>query len=76
MSGSPITDFHSALGQFLNYRLVLSEKEPDRILYLAVPLDAYQTFFSLPFTQKAVRNYQLRLLVYDADLEEIAQWIN
>ena len=30
-----IFDFHLALGQFLNYRLVLEETEPERILYLA-----------------------------------------
>ncbi|WP_414624942.1 element excision factor XisH family protein [Calothrix sp. CCY 0018] len=30
-----------ALGQFLNYRLVLKEKEKERILYLAVPIYAY-----------------------------------
>lgn len=35
---SVITDFHLALGQFLNYRLALQMTEPDRIIYLAVPL--------------------------------------
>ncbi|MEM8533353.1 MAG: element excision factor XisH family protein [Chloroflexota bacterium] len=76
LSDSPITDFHAALGQFLNYRFALSQDEPDRILYLAVPLEAYKTFFALPFTQGIVKNHQLNLLVYNADLEEIAQWIS
>jgi XisH protein/XisI protein len=39
---STITDFYGALGQFLSYRLVLEALEPDRLLYMAVPLDAYQ----------------------------------
>ncbi|MEG4248937.1 element excision factor XisH family protein [Microcoleus sp. Pol10D4] len=34
LNNSAITDFHLALGQFLNYRLALQIKEPDRTLYL------------------------------------------
>jgi hypothetical protein len=41
---SPMYDFHLALGQFLNYQMTLEENEPDRVLYLAVPLDTYQSF--------------------------------
>jgi hypothetical protein len=37
-----ISEFHLALGQFLNYRLALQIKEPDRIIYLAVPLDTFK----------------------------------
>ncbi len=44
---SAISQFHIALGQFINYRGVLRRKEPDRLLYLAVPLTTYKTFFSL-----------------------------
>jgi hypothetical protein len=35
---SVLSDFHTALGQFLNYRLALDAKEPQRMLYLAVPV--------------------------------------
>jgi hypothetical protein len=45
LSNSAITDFHLALGQFLNYRLALQMKEPDRTLYLAVPFDTFAFFF-------------------------------
>ncbi|MCY7277717.1 MAG: XisH family protein, partial [Phormidesmis sp. CAN_BIN44] len=30
LSASVVTDFHAALGQFLNYRLALQMTEPDR----------------------------------------------
>jgi hypothetical protein len=46
---SVISDFHVALGQFLNYRLALEAQESDRILYLAIPEETYATFFHLPF---------------------------
>jgi hypothetical protein len=73
---SVISDFHIALGQFLNYRLALEAQESDRILYLAVPEETYATFFHLPFGQLAVQRYQLKLIVYDAVQEEIMQWIH
>jgi len=33
---SAISEFHLALGQFLNYRFTLRQVEPERALYLAV----------------------------------------
>lgn len=76
LNPSAITDFYSALGQFLSYRLALQVNEPERILYLAVPLDAYKTFFQLEFSQTAVQQYQILLIVYDPVNEAIVQWIN
>lgn len=73
---SAINDFHTALGQFLNYRIMLEFKEPDRLLYLAVPLETYRTFFQSRFAQVAIERHQLHLLVYEPITEEIVQWIN
>jgi XisH protein len=76
LNPSAITDFYSALGQFLSYRLALAENKLERLLYLAVPLDTYKTFFQLEFTQIAVKQYQLMLIVYDPSNEVIVKWIN
>jgi hypothetical protein len=73
---SAISDFHTALGQFLNYRIMLEVNEPDRLLYLAVPRETYQTFFQSRFAQIAIERYQLKLIVYDPIIEEVVQWIN
>jgi hypothetical protein len=54
--------------------LALEAQDSARDLYLAVPLDAHAVFFSLPFAQTAVQRYQLKLLVYDGQNEEIIQW--
>jgi hypothetical protein len=75
LNPSAITDFYAALGQFLSYRLGLKTTEPERLLYLAVPVDAYRTFFQLEFTQIAVQTYQVLLVVYDPVNEVIVQWI-
>lgn len=72
---SVISDFHVALGQFLNYRLALEAQGSERTLYLAVPEETFRTFFHLPFAQLAVQRYQLMLVVYNAVQEEIVQWI-
>jgi hypothetical protein len=73
-SPSILYDFHLAVGQFMNYRLALEEQYPQYILYIAVPLDAYDTFFTLKFTQLAVQRYQLKLIIYDTENEEIVKW--
>ncbi|MEM6254280.1 MAG: XisH family protein [Cyanobacteria bacterium P01_D01_bin.156] len=76
ISSSPISDFHTALGQFLNYRIMLEAKEPDRQLYLAVPFEIYETFFQSRFAQVAIERHQLRIIVYNPISEEIVQWIS
>ncbi|MGH2414442.1 MAG: XisH family protein [Microcystaceae cyanobacterium] len=73
---SAISDFHTALGQFLNYRIMLEVNELDRLLYLAVPFETYQTFFQSRFAQVASERHQLKLIVYDPVIEEIVKWIN
>ncbi|MBF2089142.1 MAG: XisH family protein [Synechococcales cyanobacterium K44_A2020_017] len=71
---SVISDFHTALGQFLNYRLALEMTDPDRILYLAVPEDISNNFFQERFVQAAIKSYVLKLLVYNPSKEEIILW--
>lgn len=75
LNQSPVTDFYGALGQFLSYRLALESIEPERKLYLAVPLDTYQTFFQYEFTQTAIETYQVLLIIYDPNTQAITKWI-
>jgi len=75
LSDSPLTDYHAALGQFLNYRLALEIIDPTRILYLAVPVGAYEAFFRREFTQTSLERYQITLIIYDPFQEVIVQWI-
>ncbi|MBX3057736.1 MAG: XisH family protein [Anaerolineae bacterium] len=76
VGASNITEFHTALRQFLNYRIALEVKEPDRVLYLAVPSDTFKEFFVLPFIQTVIHRHQLRLVVYRPEQEVIVTWIN
>ena len=72
---SLLSNFHTALGQFLNYRLALDSFDPQRTLYLAVPIDSYSTFFALPFAHAAAQRHALHLIVYDPENEVLVQWI-
>ncbi|OUL20514.1 fatty-acid oxidation protein subunit alpha [Nostoc sp. RF31YmG] len=73
---SAISEFHTALGQFINYRGALRRRQPDRVLYLAVPLTTYKTFFQLDFPKDMIVENQVRMLIYDVEEEVIFQWIN
>jgi hypothetical protein len=72
---SLLTNFHAALGQFLDYQIVLEGKDPQRDLYLAVPQPVYSSFFSLLLPQIAVQRDGLRLIIYDPESEALVQWI-
>jgi hypothetical protein len=76
LAASTISEFHTAIGQFINYRIALEEEDPARRLCLAVPLDIYKRFFKYPFIQTVIRRNQIPLLVYDIEKQEVSQWIN
>lgn len=73
---SAINDFHTALGQFLNYRLALQMTDSSRILYLAVPIDIFNSFFQERFILNIIEQYDLKIIAYDSMIEEISQWKN
>lgn len=74
--GSTISEFHTALGQFLNYRIAIEvSDEPERILYLAIPNDTYQMFVRFEPAKTVIERYDVRLIVYNPNQEVIDQWI-
>jgi hypothetical protein len=74
LNPSTITDFHSALGQFLNYNLALRMQESERVLFLAVPIDTWKSFFQEVFVREAIQVYQIKLLIYNPVEEVIVLW--
>jgi XisH protein len=71
---SSISEFHTAVGQYLNYRRALRAQEPNRVLYLAVPSQTYDEFFRLRFIQEGIEEYQIYLLVYNVEARGIVRW--
>ena len=75
VGASSLNEFHMAVGQFVNYRLVLAQGEPERTLYLAVSEYIYESFFTTAFGQLAIKAHQLKLIVFDEEQEVIKQWL-
>jgi hypothetical protein len=71
---STISEFHTAVGQFINYRYALEEIDSERVLYLAVPLNTYNDFLNKPFIKTIIQRSQINLIVYDVETEEITRW--
>lgn len=72
-----IYEFHAAIGQYLDYKSALSDSEPDRIVYLAIPEDAFQhELFQGKFIQKRLREENIKLIVFDISEDKIVKWIN
>lgn len=74
LAPSATTEFNAALGQFLKYQLALEQTQPDRLLYLAIPVDAYDSFFTLELPQLLIQRYQVHLIVYEPAEEVIVLW--
>jgi XisH protein len=73
---SDLDQFEDALGQFLIYLFALKRIEEDRILYLAIPREFYENFFSDPFFVELSVHYQVKIVVYDESKSIIKKWIN
>lgn len=75
ISRSAVSDFHTALGQCINYQFALTEVDPQRILYLAIPETIYQSFFQRRFVRTVIDRTNINLLTYDPKQEVIQQWL-
>ena len=75
LAPSVMSEFHTAVGQYIDYRTVLEAEEPERRLYLAISNDVYHSFFQRPFAQRVVTNNRIALLVYHIQQEAIIRWI-
>ena len=74
---SPVRDLENALGQYVLYRGVLKESivHRDRTLYLAIQNIVFIDFFEEKIARIAIRQNQLKLLIFNADAKEVVQWI-
>ena len=71
---SKLHDYYKALGQFNYYSVAIDIQEPERTLFLAVPLKIYKTFFQESITLKSVERFGIKILVYNIDKIEIELW--
>ena len=74
VGASDMNDLENALGQYLVYRSVLARTEPDRKLYLAITQSVYCELLSEPLGQIIRADYQVYLIIFTEENEEILQW--
>ena len=68
-------ELEKALGQFILYHDLLTEREPERLLYLAIPKAILQEIFEEPVGKVLLKNQRVRLIVFDPTQEVLLQWI-
>lgn len=55
-------------------RVALEKLASERVLYLAVPIDIYEDFFTDSFVQTVLERYQIKVLVFHFQKQEIMLW--
>ncbi|MFK7946173.1 MAG: element excision factor XisH family protein [Saprospiraceae bacterium] len=68
-------EFHSILGQYLNYLSALKRTDPSRKLYLAVPEFVWNTKFQIEGIKVSIEDYDVKIFVYNIQTKKIKRWI-
>lgn len=71
---SLIYDLHNLVGQYIDYQIGLEEQEPGRVLFVAIPLIAYERLESQPFFEKVCKRTKLKVIVFDPGQQTIVKW--
>ncbi|MEZ4662352.1 MAG: element excision factor XisH family protein [Caldilineaceae bacterium] len=72
---SVIVELEQAIGQYVLYRLLLNQVDPERHVYLAIPDKAYRELFTEPIGELVINDLPLQLLVVDIEQCEVKKWI-
>lgn len=72
---SAIADLEQAIGQYVLYRLLLEQIDPDRKLYVAITDTTFDGIFSESIGELVIRELPLRLLIVDVKAIEVKRWI-
>jgi XisH protein len=72
---SAIADLEQAIGQYMLYKLLLSQVDPDRDLYLAIPEISYDSIFSEPVGELVIRDLPLKLIVVSLLTGRVVKWV-
>lgn len=71
---STMKDLHLAVGQYIVYRTAIREKESDRVLFLAVPMEILRDVFGKDKAGILVADIGLKLFGFDVEKEVIVEW--
>jgi XisH protein len=72
---SLVQNLHEAFGKYRLYLYALQNERPDLVLFLAVPIETYNTFFQKEFVQFVIKQDKVNILTYNTDNQTIVSWI-
>jgi hypothetical protein len=75
LKASFANEFHSVLGQYLVYIKGLKKIEPERILFLAMPIFAYKKLKEHPLILEIINELTIHLIIFDESNQLIESWI-
>src|SRR5262249_25119017 len=71
LSKSPVTELERGIGQYILYRNLVFDIEPERKLYLAVSEEIFRTFLDKSVSRRILEKEHIFLLVFDVEQEEV-----
>jgi hypothetical protein len=72
---SDVNDLEQAIGQYVLYKQIMLQTEPDRELFLAVSKRVANNIFSVEIGQILLDGNIIKVLVFDPESEVITQWL-
>jgi len=75
LRASVVNEFHRAVGQYLMYRVGLLGQEPDRLLFLAIPMKIMDEIEDLDLLRDSLATYAVNVLIFDPTTCCITAWI-
>ena len=76
IGASKIDDLKDAIGQFILYRSAMKKTFPKRELFLAIRDAAFANTFEQPEGEILRQEETIRIIVFNAEKEEIVRWIS
>lgn len=73
---SKVYEFHLVVGQYVDYRIALHAKEPERVLYLAITEEIYAEVFNIPFVQLVIQSLNMKLIIVNTKEKKVSKWID
>ncbi len=68
-------EFQRAVGQYLLYRDLLTHSDFTHQLFLGVPMEIYQSFFSDAAVKRLLVELKFNLVTFDPETVTLVQWI-
>jgi XisH protein len=70
-----ISELQKALGQYLMYEKILDKIDAERMLYLAVSKEVFNTLLSSDIAKLLIGEKVIRLFIFDEKQEVITTWL-